>query len=426
MAGGLETRNRSPLQDKTVEETLGFLEQHNYAAFSFATGLDVAKRAVTATILNGDDSAQIIDRAKRNEKYTSGLNELILGSRITAVEVYNAIALIRDVIGAETENPHITFVDRLLLLQIGRCPEATIKELDKLTSEEPRFWSALLAHTLAGNIHKSNLGNVDEILSKNSPSIPQLDNKIEKLKQVKGLRDLLPRFLSKPPAATVVKELIDYSRSNNSVSEVDPLGGRLIEQYNSLEPNSPKRSRLLDLRIEVGKKVAEIKEGHENNLAAFSAELTKLMLSSRLSPLERFLTTELLIETDRRTDTPDNPESEKYIRFAKHIEHLKIENCQREVFEDLQELTKARQFWYALLANSLNTKMQHQTNFEPIDKLLASNKHLHQEDPQAKALLAQLGETPRVRDFFPNLLGAAIAKDLDSDRDDFSVEASDL
>jgi hypothetical protein len=224
MAGGLETRNRSPLQDKTVEETLGFLEPHNLAALSFATGLDVA---VTATILNGDDSAQIIDRAKSNEKYTSGLNELILGSRITAVEVYNAIALIRDVIGAETENPHITFVDRLLLLQIGRCPEDTIKELDKLTSEEPRFWSALLAHTLAGNIHKSNLGNVDEILSKNSPTIPHLDNKIEKLKQVKGLRELLPRFLSKPPAATVVKELIDYSRSNNSVSEVDPLGGRL-------------------------------------------------------------------------------------------------------------------------------------------------------------------------------------------------------
>lgn len=417
------TRKGPGLQERAVGNLLDVLNQTGPKAFvNTYSGINIAADCVLAVLADEQHDAQ---SARSKQNYLPGLENFLLRSDIARLQVDTAIDLIRAEIGPDAPNKYIDFVNHLWLLRAEKDPQANLSEVETLT-KEPRFWSALLAHTLAGNIHASKLGDIDEILSKNRPQIPGLDNRIEKLKQVQGLLELLPRFLSKSPAATVVKELIDYSRSNNSVSEVDPLGGRLIEQYNSLEPNSPKRSRLLDLRIEVGKKVAEIKEGHENNLAAFSAELTKLMLSSRLSPLERFLTTELLIETDRRTDTPSNPESAKYIRFAKHIEQLKIENCQREVFEDLQELTKARQFWYALLANSLNTKMQHQTNFEPIDKLLASNKHLHQEDPQAKALLAQLGETPRVRDFFPNLLGAAIAKDLDSDRDDFSVEASDL
>jgi hypothetical protein len=183
---------------------------------------------------------------------------------------------------------------------------------------------------------------------------------------------------------------------------------------------------LLDLRIEVGRKIADIKKGHEKNLPQLSTELKRLILRPRLSPLERFLTAELLVETDRRTDSPNNPESAKYISFAKYIEQLKIDNCQKEVFEGLQKLTQEPQFWYALLANSLNDKMQHQTNFEHIDQLLASNKQSHQETPQAKALLAELSKSSGALEFFPRLLGSAIPADLGEYSDDLSLPPPNL
>jgi hypothetical protein len=219
-----------------------------------------------------------------------------------------------------------------------------------------------------------------------------------------------------------VSRLATYSNKNSSCGYLDPLGDRLNEQYNALSGESKERKVLIDLHIEVGKIVTETNK----DLPLFSQELKKLILSARLSPLERFLTAELLAETDRRAGTAADSDTGGYIKFAKCIEQLKVTCCSTDTYHSLQELTKKPQFWCSLLANFLNGEMKNSTNYEFIDSLLAANKQVLSGNPQASALLDKLSSSKRAQTFFPQLLGADQPANKSPDHDDFSMPTSDL
>ena len=237
------------------------------------------------------------------------------------------------------------------------------------------------------------------------------------------LMESLPRLLTMSLAEMAVSRIVAYSKQNDSFRYLDPLGDRLKNQHNTHPASSKERDALLNLHIEVGKIVTE----STRYLPLFSQELKKLILSARLSPLERFITAELLVETDKRTGpAADNDSTMEYIKFAKCIEELKVTCCSTDTYHSLQELTKKPQFWYSLLANSLNGEMKNSTNYQFIDSLLAANKQALSDNPQASALMDKLSSSKRAQTFFPQLLGPTQPVYESPADDGFSVPASDL
>ena len=119
---------------------------------------------------------------ERNTRLAS-LNEKMIKTGTSLEDLAKYKEEIIKLTNGPASNPHIEFVDHLSNLKEPQCLEDAFTNLGKLMGNA-RLWSALLAHTLAGNIHEAHLAEIDGILSRNRPSNATIDKLIEKCKRV--------------------------------------------------------------------------------------------------------------------------------------------------------------------------------------------------------------------------------------------------